>query len=214
MNGLLLFLLSFPVQFYVGHQFHSKAWKTLKTRSLGMDFLVSTGTLAAYLYSSAGLVMGMISGVPNLRDVEYFETAAVLITAVLLGKFLELYAKGQTAAAIHKLSKLKANTARLVQSGTDSSTSITTAIEGGAGEEEHDAEIDAALLHRRDIVRLIPGETVPADGKLLPGAHIGVDEAMMTVRKCLFILNIYVIVIDAYAAVCIGVLLILSLIHI
>ena len=204
-NGLLLFLLSFPVQFYVGHQFHSKAWKTLKTRSLGMDFLVSTGTLAAYLYSSAGLVMGMISGVPNLRDVEYFETAAVLITAVLLGKFLELYAKGQTAAAIHKLSKLKANTARLVQSGTDSSTSTTTAVEGGAGE-EHDAEIDAALLHRRDIVRLIPGETVPADGKLLTGAHIGVDEAMMTVRKCLFILNIYVLVIDAYAAVCIGVL--------
>jgi P-type Cu+ transporter len=117
-NGILLLLLSFPVQFYVGNQFHSKAWKSLKTYTLGMDFMVSTGTMAAYLYSTAGLVIGVIEGVPNTRDVEYFETSAVLITAVLLGKYLEVYAKGHTAAAIHKLSKLKANTARLVKSGT------------------------------------------------------------------------------------------------
>lgn len=178
-NGALLFLLSFPVQFYVGHQFHSKAWKSLKTGTLGMDFLVSTGTLAAYLYSSAGLIMGIVAGVPNMRDVEYFETSAVLITAVLLGKYLEVYAKGQTAAAIHKLSKLKAHTARLVTSGTPESSEFTAANSQG---EESDRFIDAALLHRRDIVRLVAGETVPADGELLAGGHVGVDEAMMTVR--------------------------------
>jgi hypothetical protein len=174
----------------------------------------------------------MLCGVPNMHDVEYFETSAVLITAVLLGKYLEVYAKGQTAAAIHKLSKLKANSARLVRSGTEASSSYaphqslaapsspqssplrlsrTASIDSdaaynpalsllgappaqahapansplhaasSAATQEQDEEIDSALLHRRDIVRLVPGETVPADGELLPGAHIGVDEAMMTV---------------------------------
>ena len=66
--------------------------------------------------------MGIVAGEPNMRDVEYFETSAVLITAVLLGKYLEVYAKGQTAAAIHKLSKLKASSARLVRSGTSGNT--------------------------------------------------------------------------------------------
>lgn len=177
-NGALLLLLSFPVQFYVGHQFHSKAWKTLKARALGMDFLVSTGTLAAYLYSTFGLVMGIAEGIPNMHDVEYYETSAVLITAVLLGKYLEVYARGQTAAAIHKLSKLKAHTARLVRSGT-AQTGDSSSTEDATSEE--DQVIDASLLHRRDIVRLVAGESVPADGQLLPGSHIGVDEAMMTV---------------------------------
>lgn len=191
-NGALLFVLSFPVQFYVGNQFHAKAWKSLKTGTLGMDFLVSTGTMAAYLYSTAGLVMGIISGVPNMRDVEYFETSAVLITAVLLGKYLEVYAKGQTAAAIHKLSKLKAHSARLVRSGTAAAAAAATSpiadpdmgADGTSGEEqeeEEEAVIDAALLHRRDVVRLVAGETVPADGELLAGGGVGVDEAMMTV---------------------------------
>lgn len=188
-NGALLFLLSFPVQFYVGHQFHSKAWKSLKTGTLGMDFLVSTGTLAAYLYSTAGLIMGIVAGVPNMRDVEYFETSAVLITAVLLGKYLEVYAKGQTAAAIHKLSKLKAHTARLVTSGTAEAQSTSSAGGSFSQQEGEDSDrlIDAALLHRRDVVRLVAGETVPADGELLSGAHVGVDEAMMTVRFIFFL---------------------------
>ncbi len=187
-NGALLFVLSFPVQFYVGHQFHSKAYKTLKTGSLGMDFLVSTGTMAAYVYSTVGLVRGIVAGVPNMHDVEYFETSAVLITAVLLGKYLEVYAKGQTAAAIHKLSKLKAHSARLVKSGTTANVPTpsepsmpdrTSPILQDTYEEEQ--VIDASLLHRRDAVRLVAGETVPADGVLLPGTRIGVDEAMMTV---------------------------------
>lgn len=218
-DGALLFLLSTPVQFYVGNQFHTKAWKTLKTRSLGMDFLVSTGTMAAYVYSTFGLVSGLISGVPNMHDVEYYETSAVLITAVLLGKYLEVYARGQTAAAIHKLSKLKAHTARLVRSGTDANNAHTLSeldanlAEAGLssasiilpksassmngmsqysdsamlGSDDSYRTIDAALLHRRDIVRLMPGESIPADGQLLPGAHIGVDEAMMTVRWANFI---------------------------
>ncbi len=185
-NGALLFVLSFPVQFYVGHQFHSKAYKTLKTGSLGMDFLVSTGTMAAYVYSTVGLVRGMVAGVPNMHDVEYFETSAVLITAVLLGKYLEVYAKGQTAAAIHKLSKLKAHSARLVKSGTTAnlhttSESIRTSQTAVQDTDEEEQVIDASLLHRRDAVRLVAGETVPADGVLLPGTRIGVDEAMMTV---------------------------------
>jgi Cu+-exporting ATPase len=191
-NGLLLFLLSFPVQFYVGHQFHAKAWKTLKTGALGMDFLISTGTLAAYIYSTFGLILGILEGVPNTKDVEYFETSAVLITAVLLGKYLEVYARGQTAAAIHKLSKLKAHTARLVASGTGMMQSARTAdqvpLPQASNEEEsqlvsrEDQVIDATLLHRRDVVRLVAGETVPADGLLLSGGSVGVDEAMMTVR--------------------------------
>ena len=195
-KGALLFLFSFPVEFYVGHQFHSKAYKTLKTGSLGMDFLVSTGTMAAYVYSTVSLVRGMIDREPNMRDVDYFETAAVLITAVLLGKYLEVYAKGQTAAAIHKLSKLKAHSARLVKSGTSASGRsdgskkdpsvekvATEKREEEEEEEEEERVIDASLLHRRDVVRLVAGETVPADGVILPGTRVGIDEAMMTVSS-------------------------------
>jgi Cu+-exporting ATPase len=198
-NGALLLLFSFPVQFYVGHQFHEKAWKTLKARALGMDFLVSTGTLAAYLYSTFGLLRGIAEGEPDMHDVEYFETSAVLITAVLLGKYLEVYARGKTAAAIHKLSKLKAHTARLVRSGTGaiaaagvtrsapaSPTSPSAPLlreDSSSTAADEDEVIDASLLHRRDVVRLVAGESVPADGVLLPGGHIGVDEAMMTVSR-------------------------------
>lgn len=117
-RGLILLLLATPVQVYVGKPFHAKALKTLKTRRLGMDFLVSTGTTAAYVYSLCGLVLGILRGQPDDHNLEYFETSAVLITAVLLGKYLEVYARSQTANAIHKLSNMKASTARLVKSGT------------------------------------------------------------------------------------------------
>lgn len=294
-NGASLFLLSTPVQFYVGNQFHTKAWKSLKAGTLGMDFLVSTGTMAAYIYSVAGLIAGVVDGAARGRDVMYFETSAVLITAVLLGKYLETYAKGQTAEAIHKLSKMKAQSARLVRSGTgdknksdnimngcmneaeqqframiqqqqqgkdnsltgagefidgafdsdgielshnigsnsynkrtqvnkngfialknfdddaihtdsednlttspinkhynknSSSTNNNTLSSTAAAVIDEDMVIDAALLHRNDVIRLVSGEVVPADGVLLAGSRLGLDEAMMTVRTATYMLNV------------------------
>lgn len=112
---LMLLILSFPVQWIIGFQFHWKAWKSVWNQStLGMDFLISTGTCGAYVFSLIGVIQGLVLKKTRDMYVEYFETSAVLIAVVLLGKYLETYAKGRTASAIHKLSSLRPKSARLV----------------------------------------------------------------------------------------------------
>lgn len=261
--GVTLVVLTTIVEFGVGFKFHKKALSSIRSRSLGMDFLVSTGTGAAWLFSMIGFIQGAVDGYPRDEDTMYFETAAVLITAVILGKYLEIFARGKTAGAIHKLMNLRAKTARLIadpfadasppavgeavlspgmgnvvgSSGkgkTDSSTfksnksfqydtvslemvdvsdstSQTTKSSAGVNKGDHTSElpdqerdlesggdvgegnddtklskgpgddeiIDASLLQRGDIVRLIAGEIVPADGVLLD-EQVGIDESMMT----------------------------------
>src|SRR5207247_3334810 len=134
----LLLALAVPVQFYVGRQFYVNAFKALRNASANMDVLVALGTSVAFFYSV--LVMLGI-GIGHV----YFETAAVIITLIVFGKFLEARAKGRTSEAIKKLMGLRPKTARVVRDGA-----------------ERDAPIDEVQVGEIVVVR--PGEQIPVDG--------------------------------------------------
>jgi P-type Cu+ transporter len=149
----VMFALATPVQFVVGGQYYVGAYKALRNRSANMDVLIAMGSSAAYVYSLA-ILFGLIAG--HL----YFETAAVIITLILLGKFLEARARGRTSEAIRRLLGLQARTARVERQGL-----------------EQDISIDE--VQRGDIVLVRPGERVPVDGTVVEG-RTAVDESMIT----------------------------------
>lgn len=149
----LMFALATPVQFYVGAQYYVGAYKALRNRSANMDVLIAMGSSAAYFYSLP-VLLGLISG--HL----YFETAGVIITLIVLGKFLEARAKGQTSEAIKKLLGLQAKTARVVRDG-----------------QEMDLPVDEVVVG--DVVIVRPGEKIPVDGVIVEG-RTALDESMLT----------------------------------
>lgn len=149
----LMWLLATPVQFYVGWQYYMGAYKSLRNGSANMDVLISMGSSVAYIYSlvvTLGLLPGHI----------YFETSAVIITLIKLGKFLEARAKGRTSEAIKKLMGLRAKTARIIRDGVELEVSVD------------DVKIG-------DVVLVRPGEKIPVDGVVVEG-HSSVDESMLT----------------------------------
>ncbi len=154
-NGLgwLFLALATPVQFYVGRDFYVGAWKALKNRAANMDVLVAMGSSVAYFYSLA-VLLKVIGGHM------YFETAAVIITLIVLGKYLEAKAKGRTSEAIKKLMGLRAKTARVVRDGAELEVSID------------DVRVGDTLIVR-------PGEKIPVDGVVVEGRS-SVDESMIT----------------------------------
>ncbi len=154
----LLFALATPVQFYVGRSYHRGAWKSLRALAPNMDLLISLGTNAAYWFSVLVLVASLF-GVEIPSHV-YFESAAVIITLIKVGKYLEARAKGQTSEAIKKLMGLRAKTARVVRDG-----------------QEMEVRIDDVRVG--DIVSVRPGEKIPVDGTVVQGAST-VDESMIT----------------------------------
>ena len=145
--------LATPVQFYVGKDFYIGAWKALKNRAANMDVLVVMGSSVAYFYSF-GPLLGLYGA--HL----YFETAAVIITLIVLGKYLEAKAKGRTSEALKKLLGLRATTARIVRDGVE-------------------AEIDIDDVRVGDTVIVKPGEKIPVDGVVIDGRS-NVDESMIT----------------------------------
>ena len=149
----LMFALATPVQFYVGSQYYQGAYKSLKNGSANMDVLVAMGSSVAYLYSIP-ILLGWLSGHV------YFETSAMIITLIKVGKYLEARAKGQTSQAIRKLMALKADTARVVREGQQK-------------------EIPAEEVQVGDIVLVKPGEKIPVDGVVLEGRST-VDESMIS----------------------------------
>ncbi len=149
----LMWALATPVQFYVGWQYYVGAYKALRNLSANMDVLIALGSSVAYIYSIP-VTLGLVSGPV------YFETSAVIITLIRLGKFLESRAKGQTSEAIKKLMSLQAKSAHVVR--------------GGA---ELDIPIDEVLVG--DIISVRPGEKIPVDGVVIDG-HSSIDESMIT----------------------------------
>ncbi len=142
-----------PVQFYVGGQYYSGAYKALRNGAANMDTLIALGSSAAYFYSLP-IVLGWLEGHV------YLETAAVIITLIRLGKFLEARAKGQASEAIKKLMGLQAKTARVIRDGV-----------------EQEIPVDAVLVG--DVVLVRPGEKIPVDGVVIEGRS-AVDESMLT----------------------------------
>jgi Cu+-exporting ATPase len=148
-----MFFCGTMVQFDVGWQFYVGAFKSLRNGSANMDVLVAMGSSAAYFYSVA-VAFGFVSG--HL----YLETAAVIITLIKLGKYLEARAKGRTSEAIKKLMGLRARTARIVRDG-----------------EEMEIAVDDVRVG--DIVMVRPGEKIPVDGVVIEGRST-LDESMLT----------------------------------
>lgn len=149
----LMLALAIPVQFYVGWQYYVGAYKALRNKSANMDVLIVMGSSAAFFYSlpiTFGLLMGHV----------YYETAAVIITLIKLGKFLEARAKGRTSEAIKKLMGLRARTARVVRDGVE-------------------VEVPVDDVRVGDVVLVKPGEKIPVDGVVVEGRS-AIDESMLT----------------------------------
>jgi len=158
LDWLLLFL-STPVQFGVGWDFYRGAYRALRLGTANMDVLVALGTSAAYFYSLA-VTLALTLGSTALGRYTYFETAAVIITLIVLGKYLEARAKGRAGEAIRALMALQPERARGLRDGRE-------------------IEIPAAEVRVGDLLIVRPGERIPADGIVLEGRS-AVDESMMT----------------------------------
>jgi len=148
--------LATPVQFLIGARFYKSAWNAIKGGSGNMDVLVALGTSTAYLYS----VYMFYSLGAAARGQLYFEASAVIITLVLLGKYMEARAKRGTTAAIRQLMDLRPKTARILRDGNE-------------------VELPIAQLRKADIVLVRPGENIPVDGKISDG-NTEVDESLIT----------------------------------
>jgi Cu+-exporting ATPase len=146
--------LATPVQFYTGWDYYTGGWKSLKNRSANMDVLVAMGSSVAYFYSLSVLLY------PALGSHVYFETSAVIITLIKLGKMLEARAKGKTGNAIRKLMGLRPKTATIIRDGKELEVSLK------------EVKVGDALVVR-------PGEKIPVDGVVLEG-NSAVDESMLT----------------------------------
>ncbi|MFE6708997.1 heavy metal translocating P-type ATPase [Bacillus thuringiensis] len=158
MNPWVQLALATPVQFIIGGQFYVGAYKALRNKSANMDVLVALGTSAAYFYS-VYLSIQSIGSSEHMTDL-YFETSAVLITLIILGKLFEAKAKGRSSEAIKKLMGLQAKTATVVRDGTEIKILIEEVVAG-------------------DIVYVKPGEKIPVDGEIVEGKS-AIDESMLT----------------------------------
>jgi Cu+-exporting ATPase len=146
--------LATPVQFYTGWDYYTGGWKSLRNRSANMDVLVAMGSSVAYFYSLALLLF------PILGTHVYFETSAVIITLIKLGKMLESRTKGRTGGAIRKLMGLRPKAATVLEEG-----------------KEREIPLSRVMVGDQVIVR--PGESIPVDGTVFEGES-SVDESMLT----------------------------------
>lgn len=150
----LFLALATPVQFYTGWDYYTGGWKSLRNKSANMEVLVAMGSSVAYFYSFALLLY------PPLGRHVYFETSAVIITLIKLGKMLEARTKGKTGGAIRKLMGLRPKTASIFENGKEK-------------------EIPLSQVKVGDVLIVRPGERVPVDGVVLEGES-SVDESMLT----------------------------------
>jgi len=166
--GAASFLLSTPVQFWLGYGFYRGMWSSLKMGTFNMDSLIAIGTSTAYFYSLYNLIAHVFREGTFLGQVHdlYFEVAAFLITFVLLGKWLEARAKGSTSEAIQKLMGLQPKTARVLRPST------------GSGQAQA-VDVPVEDVQAGDTVIVRPGEKIPVDGVVLKGLT-SIDESMLT----------------------------------
>jgi Cu+-exporting ATPase len=165
---LMLFVLTLPVMFYSGLPFLRGAWAALKHRTADMNTLVAVGTLSAFIYSTVVTIavtvvkdpMNLWHGALGNMPAVYFDSAAMIVTLILLGRLLEARAKGRASGAIAKLLGLQARTAHVIRDG-----------------KEIDVPLEAVEVG--DILTVRPGETIPVDGEVLEGTS-AVNESMIS----------------------------------
>jgi len=156
----LLWALATPVQFWAGWRFYRGAWGALKHRTADMNTLIAVGTSAAYLYSVVAILFPGLFVAAGREPALYFDTAALIIGLILLGRFLEARARGQTSEAIKKLIGMQPKTALVIRDGEEREISI------------EDVQVGDLILVR-------PGERVPVDGIVRQG-YSSIDESMIT----------------------------------
>ncbi len=163
--GIISLIFTIPIQVVIGAGFYKGFWSALKMKTFNMDSLIAIGTSTAFLYSvvnfisyfvQTGSIIGINGKIPEL----YFETAAFLITFVILGKWLEIRTKGKTGEAIKKLMGLQAKTARVIRQGVTQDIAIEEVVHG-------------------DFILVRPGEKIPVDGQITKGSS-AIDESMIT----------------------------------
>jgi P-type Cu+ transporter len=173
-SNYILLALAIPIQFWIGWRFYRGFWDGIKAKASNMDTLIAVGTTAAFLYSAAVTVM------PSYFPFEsvYFETAAIIITLLLIGRLLETRTKEKASSAVRKLLDLRPRMARKIQQ---------KAIEQGGGragmnweeEQEEEVEVPVEQIQRGDILAIRPGEAIPTDGVIMKGSS-SVDESAIT----------------------------------
>ena len=155
----LMFVLATPVQVYVGWDYYVGGWKSLRAGSANMDVLVALGSTVAYVYSIV-VAVALTAGSTAVGEHVYFETAALIITLIKLGKLLEARAKGETSEAIRELIGLQPDTARVVRQGIELDVPVSDVVVG-------------------DLLLVRPGERIPVDGEVVDGLS-SIDESMLT----------------------------------
>jgi len=158
-HWLFQLILATPVQFIIGFRFYRNAFFALRAMSPNMDVLIAMGTSAAYFYSVYNSFFQEMMPGMKMKDL-YFEASAVIITLILLGKYLEAVAKGKTSEAIKKLMGLQPKTARVIRNGQETDVAI------------EEVEVGEVIVVR-------PGEKIPVDGVVIEGSS-AVDESMLT----------------------------------
>jgi len=157
---IILFILALPVQVWVGSQFYKGLVVVFKYRTADMNTLIAIGTLSAFIYSTIVTFFPKLFIRAGIELHVYFETAAIIITLILLGRFLEARAKGRASSAIKKLMQLEAKTARVIVN-------------------DKEKEIDINEVKVDDIILVKPGEKIPVDGIIIDGGS-AIDESMVT----------------------------------
>ncbi|WOK95272.1 hypothetical protein Cni_G03979 [Canna indica] len=164
MGMLLRWVFCTPVQFIIGWRFYVGSYHALRRGYSNMDVLVALGTNAAYFYSIYIVIKALTS--ESFEGQDFFETSSMLISFILLGKYLEVVAKGKTSDALSKLTELAPDTATLLNLDLDGNVISET-------------EINTQLLQRNDVIKIVPGEKVPVDGIVIRGqSHV--NESMIT----------------------------------
>lgn len=161
--NFLMWSLTTPVQFIIGKRFYTNAYKALKHGAANMDVLVALGTSCAYFYSCFIILVSITRAASTGHGemiMPFFDTSAMLICFILLGKYLETVAKGKTSEAIRKLMSLQATKAMLIVDGQEK-------------------EIDIDLVQRGDVLKVFPGDKFPTDGEVISGRSTA-DESIIT----------------------------------
>lgn len=156
-SNYVMLALATPIQFWIGWRFYRGMWDGIKARASNMDTLIALGTTAAYVYSAA------VTIAPGYFPFEsvYFETAAIIITLILVGKLLETRTKEKASSAVRKLMDLQPRMAKVIREGN------------------REEEVPVEQVQEGDLLVIRPGERVPVDGVVIKGAS-SVDESAIT----------------------------------